>query len=61
MPVLLSDLFESLIALNILGFLVPSSNQVAMLVRNNVRYSGHNRSCAGVLGYKLAHNAATSS
>jgi hypothetical protein len=35
--------FESLVALNTLGFLVPSSNLVAMLVRNNVRYSGHNR------------------
>jgi hypothetical protein len=32
--------FESLVALNTLGFLVPSSNLVAMLVRNNVRYSG---------------------
>jgi hypothetical protein len=29
-----------------------------MLVRNNVRYSGHNRDSAEVLGYRLVQNAA---
>lgn len=43
-------LFENLIALNWLGLLVLNNNQVAMLVRSDVRYSGQSRASAVILG-----------